>query len=122
MFLQLQRFICGRWLVFLLVPGAGRQLSARACGKSQKCVRLQQPKQRRMKASTKTTYAGTRRDGACGGLQRPSQPGSNKLSLRVGWSSVIAQVDVLHAVFNRRVWWWRLFSSSPAACCHVKGK
>lgn len=33
-----------------------------------------------------------------------SQPGSNKLGLRVGWSSVIAQVDVLRVVFNRSVW------------------
>lgn len=40
-----------------------------------------------------------------------SQPGSNKLSRRVGWSSVIAQVDVLRVVFNRRV--WRLKLPSP---------
>lgn len=33
-----------------------------------------------------------------------SQPGSNKLSLHVGWSSMIAQVDVLRVVFNRSVW------------------
>lgn len=33
-----------------------------------------------------------------------SQPGSNKLSRHVGWSSLIAQVDVLRVVFNRRVW------------------
>lgn len=40
-----------------------------------------------------------------------SQPGSNKLRRRVGWSSVIAQVDVLRVVFNHSV--WRLKPSPP---------
>lgn len=36
-----------------------------------------------------------------------AQPGSNELRLRVGWSSMIAQVDVFCAVFNRRVCRWK---------------
>lgn len=49
-----------------------------------------------------------------------SQLGSNKLSLRVGWSSLIAQVDVLRVVFNRSVWQLKLPSPPPPLVVMLK--
>lgn len=48
------------------------------------------------------------------------QPGSNKLRLRVGWSSVIAQVDVLHVVFNHSVWPLKLSLPPPSLVVVLK--
>lgn len=49
-----------------------------------------------------------------------SQPGSNKLSLRVGCSTVIAQVDVLHIVFNHSVWPLKLSPPPPSLVVMLK--
>lgn len=49
-----------------------------------------------------------------------SQPGSNKLRLRVGWSSMIAQVDGLRVVFNRRVWRLKLSLPPPPLVVMLK--
>lgn len=103
MFLQLQPLICGGGFVFFLVPAARNRLSAGAFAANHKKMRV---------LHNGLGERGIRRV-TCDkiGVQRAaaaSQPGSNKLSRRVGWRSVIAQVDELRVVFNRRVWRPRL--------------